>query len=52
MIGIIALLLIVGLPILVMSRMGHQKKQGCGCGCDTCGNRAFCHRHKGEGSKR
>lgn len=30
--------------LLLVLKTNQSKKRGCGRGCATCGNRAFCHR--------
>lgn len=42
----IALLLLVAFvpAVVIVLKTNQSKKRGCGRGCATCGNRAFCHR--------
>lgn len=42
------LLLILLLPALITLKLGGGIRRGCGRGCATCGNRAFCHRRKND----
>ena len=43
---------VIGIPLAIMLLTSSSSKRGCGGGCATCGNRAFCHRGEKKTDKK